>query len=151
MQRSLKDQLSGLIFIAFGLSFGYAAWSYDLGSALRMGPGFFPVMLAGVLVVLGIATIVEGTVAGDRTEISGFSARGFVLIIGALLFFGFTVRGLGLAPALFGTVLMAAFASRRTGIVAAFVLAFGLPAFCVAIFTYGLGVPVPVFGPWWPL
>ena len=151
MQRSLKDQLSGLIFIAFGLAFGIAAWGYDLGSALRMGPGFFPVMLAGILVLIGIGTVIEGTVAGDRTAISGVSVRGFVLIIGALLFFGLTVRGLGYGPAIFVAVLMSAFASRRTSALAAFVLAFGLSAFCVAIFTYGLGVPVPVFGPWWPL
>ena len=48
MQRAgIKDILSGLIFVGFGAAFGYAASGYPLGTAFRMGPGYFPLVLAG--------------------------------------------------------------------------------------------------------
>ena len=53
-QRSLKDLLAGLIFIGFGLAFGYATLGYQIGTALRMGPGYFPLVLAGIMVLLGV-------------------------------------------------------------------------------------------------
>ena len=55
MQRSVKDLLAGLVFIVFGLAFAIAASRYQLGTAFRMGPGYFPVVLGGCLVLLGRA------------------------------------------------------------------------------------------------
>jgi hypothetical protein len=74
--------------------------------------------------------------------------RGILLILGGIIFFGVTVRGLGLAPALFVAVLLSAFASSRTTALAALVLAVALTAFCAAIFVGGLGLPIPLIGPW---
>lgn len=148
MQRSLKDLIAGLIFVAFGLAFAVAAWSYDLGTALRMGPGYFPVVLSGLLVLLGSAIVAESLVRGDRTPIGPIPWRGIVLITAAVLFFGFGVRRLGLAPALFGATLLAAFSSERTTVLAAFLMAIALTLFCILIFIEALGMPVPLLGPW---
>ena len=50
MQRAgIKDILSGLIFVGLGAAFGYAAIGYPIGTAFRMGPGYFPLVLAGAL------------------------------------------------------------------------------------------------------
>ena len=52
--KSLKDFWAGLMFISFGLFFvGWALTHYQMGTAVRMGPGYFPVMLGGLLAVLG--------------------------------------------------------------------------------------------------
>ena len=64
MQRSLKNLLAGAIFVAFGLAFAIAAANYDLGSALKMGPGYIPLVLGGVLVLLGAIIVAEGLLAG---------------------------------------------------------------------------------------
>ena len=151
MPKSVKDLLAGLAFIAFGLAFGYAALGYELGTALRMGPGYFPLVLAGILVALGIGVIVEGMLAGEGGDIGTVPWRGAALILGALAFFGYAVQGLGLAPTLFVTVFLAALASQRTGIPTAALLALALTAFCIAIFVYGLGVTLPLVGPWLPV
>lgn len=148
MEKSAKDFLAGLVFVAFGLAFSYAAWGYDLGTAIRMGPGLFPFALGILLVLLGIAVLVEGMVAGEGGAIGAVPWRGLVLIIAAILFFGFFVRRLGLVPALFLTVLLASFSSSRTGVLAALVLALALTVFCTLIFSYGLGLPLPLLGPW---
>jgi hypothetical protein len=148
MQKSLKDLLAGLIFIAFGLAFAYAASTYQLGTAFRMGPGYFPLVLGGLLALLGVIVLIEGVVAGEGGALGGVPWRGAILILGAIMFFGFTVRGLGLAPSIFVTVLLAAFASHRTGVLAALLISIGLTAACLLVFVAALGLPLPVFGPW---
>ena len=146
-RRSLRDMVSGLIFIAFGLAFAYAAWGYELGTAIRMGPGYFPLALGGLLVVLGVLVLFQGVVAGDAGGVGPVPWRGLLLILGAILFFGFTVRRLGLVPSLFVSVLLAALSSEKTGLVAALVLAALLTLACTLIFSYALGLPVPLFAP----
>ena len=150
MERAgIKDILSGLIFLGFGGAFGYAATGYPLGTAFRMGPGYFPLVLAGLLAVLGVAILVKGvTAAASDTPIGIIPWRGTIFILGALVYFGATVRGLGLVPALFGAALLSSLASRQNGPVAALAIAVALTAACVVIFHYGLGVTVPLFGSW---
>ncbi len=148
-QKSMKDLLAGLIFIAFGLAFGYASLTYDIGTALRMGPGYFPLILSLVILLLGIVIVVQSFFTGpDEIPLGRVPWLGLILLIGGLVFFGATVRGLGLAPSLFVTVFMSAFASQRTGIVGALVLAAALTLICIAIFIWALGMPLAVVGPW---
>jgi hypothetical protein len=147
-RKSLKDLLAGLVFIAFGLAFGYASLGYDIGSALRMGPGYFPLFLSGILIVLGAVILVQGFFQTEESPISPTPWLALVLLVAALFIFGFTVRGLGLVPSLMITVFMSAFASRRTGVLGAIALTVGLTVVCVLIFVYGLGLPLRLFGPW---
>ena len=53
MLRSAKDVLAGLTFIGFGLAFAAGATAYDIGDPVRMGPGFFPLVVGGLLAILG--------------------------------------------------------------------------------------------------
>jgi hypothetical protein len=149
-QRSAKDVLAGLIFIGFGLAFGYASLGYDIGTALRMGPGYFPVLLSGILVVLGAVVLAQGIFATgpDETPIGSVPWLALLLVVGALVFFGLTVRGLGLMPALFVTAFLSAFASKHNGWLAALLLAAGLTLLCWLIFIWALGLPLRPFGPW---
>jgi hypothetical protein len=148
MQGSLKDVLAGLVFVAFGLAFAGTAWTYNVGTALRMGPGYFPLVLGIVLTLLGLLIVIEGIVAGEKEPLGAVPWRALILLTVAVLFFGFTVRRLGLAPSLFVTVLLAAFSSQRTGVLGAVAMAIGLTAFCILVFVYGLGMPVRLVGPW---
>ncbi len=149
-QKSAKDLLSGLIFIGIGLAFGYASLGYDIGTALRMGPGYFPIVLSGILVALGAIIVIHGLFfsESDETPVGGAPWLALVLILGALVFFGVTARGLGLVPALFVTAFMSALASKRTGVLGALVLAAGLALICWVIFIWALGLPLRPIGPW---
>ena len=145
----IKDILSGLLFVGFGAAFGYAATGYPLGTAFRMGPGYFPLLLAGALAVLGVAILIKGvTAAAADSPVGVVPWRGALFLLGALVYFGATVRGLGLVLALFGTALLSALASRHNARLAAVAIAAALTVACVAVFHYGLGVAVPLFGPW---
>jgi hypothetical protein len=150
LRSALKDLLAGLVFIGFGLAFAIGAASYDIGTALRMGPGYFPLVLGGILVVLGIVIIAKGFVAGEGAEIGQIPWRAMAFIVAALLFFGATIRGLGVVPAVFVTALIAGFSGRRAGLVWPVVIAVGLTLVSVLIFVEGLQLPLPLFGPWVP-
>jgi len=143
-----KDLLAGAVFIGFGLAFAVTSTTYEVGSALRMGPGFFPLVLGGILVLLGALIAVTGYVAANGSEIGTIPWRALVLLLAALLFFGFTVRDLGLVPALFMSVLLAAFAGRRVRLVPAVVIAASLTALSVLIFVYALQLRLSLLGPW---
>lgn len=145
----LKDILSGLIFLGCAIAFGTAASGYKLGTAFRMGPGYFPLLLAGALGVLGVAILAKGvTSAASETPIGAVPWRGAAFILAALVCFGATIRGVGLVPAVFAAAFLSALASRSNGIVAALAIAAALTALCVVVFHLGLGVPVPLVEPW---
>lgn len=151
MPRALRDILAGLTFVAFGLVFAVLAIGYQVGTPVRMGPGFFPLALGGILVFLGGVIIVKGILAGEGEAIGAVPWRALGLILGAVLFFGLTVRGLGLVPSTFFAALMATFASRRTGVVAAVLITIGLTVLCVLIFVVALRLRLPLIGPWIPV
>ena len=150
--RAVPDIVAGLIFVAFGLAFAVASRRYQLGTPLRMGPGYFPLALGGILVLLGLLIVGKGLVAGAGAEgrLGNVPWRALVLIVVAVLFFGLTVRGLGIVPATAVTALLTALASHRTGILAAVAIAVGLTVLCVLIFLLALQLRLPMFGPWLP-
>jgi hypothetical protein len=150
LRSALKDLLAGLVFIGFGLAFAIGATSYDIGTALQMGPGYFPLVLGGILVALGIVIVVKGFIAGEGAEIGAVPWRAMAVIVAALIFFGATIRGLGVVPAVFATALIAGFSGRRSGVVWPVVIAVGLTIVSVLIFIEGLQLPLPLFGPWIP-
>jgi hypothetical protein len=151
-KRAVTDILAGLIFVAFGLAFAATSLTYELGTPLRMGPGYFPLALGGILVFLGLLIVGKGFVAGAGAEgrLGGVPWRALLLIVLAVLFFGLTVRGLGIVPTTAVTALLTALASYRTGILAAVAIAAGLTVLCVLVFLIALQLRLPMFGPWLP-
>ncbi len=148
--RNPTDFWTGLLFGGFGLFAAiYAAMSYKLGTAVRMGPGYFPLVLAGGIGALGLAIIAKGlTAAASEGDLGPVPWRAVVLIVAALAFFGATIKGLGLGPSVFGAGLLSALASRQNGPLYALAIAVALTLLCLAVFHFGLGLAVPVVGPW---
>lgn len=141
------NALCGGILTAVGLCFAWQAFNLELGTAFRMGPGYFPLVLSLILTLLGIVILVQSTrVQGE--PIGPIALRGMAFILPAPVFFGLTVRGLGFVPALFFTALIACFASGRMKPLMALALSLTLTAFSVAVFSYGLGLPFQLIGPW---
>ena len=143
-----KDTGAGALFIAIGLFFAGNAWfRQDMGAAFAMGPGYFPFLLGILLIGIGLVIAALGLLNGG--DIAGaIPWRGGLLVIGGILFFALTVRRLGIAPALAGSALMAAFAPQGATLRSALLLAVILTVFCLGLFIYGLGLPYPVLGPW---
>lgn len=148
MQKIGKDALAGATFIAFGLAFAVAASGYELGTPLRMGPGYFPLVLGGLLVLLGVLSIAKQFTAPDEDEIGGVPWRSLLTILGALVFFGWSIRGLGVIPALFVTSFLAALGGYKINLPLALATATGLTLLCYVIFILALQLRLPMYGPW---
>jgi hypothetical protein len=146
MPRSAKDILAGLTFIGLGLAFAVGATAYDIGDPVRMGPGFFPLVIGVLLAILG--GVIVATRSADEEPITAPPWRAAGLIMGGIVVFGLTVRGLGLLPAIFLTALLTALASRQTSPIGALLLAAALTLISVAIFVVALSLRLPLVGPW---
>jgi len=143
-----KDLVCGLVFIVIGLLFALGTRDLDMGTATRMGPGYFPIVLAGLLILVGaiIAVRALGKPAGE--SFGEVPWRAFFLIIPALVFFGFAVRQVGLMPAVFIVALASSFSSTKMTVPLALTLSAVLACFCALVFVVGLGLPIQLFGPW---
>jgi hypothetical protein len=141
------NALCGAIFVATGGFFAWQSLGLEIGTAFRMGPGYFPLLLSMVLILLGLIVLAQAIrVRGG--PVGPIAWRGMLFILPAPIFFGLTVRGLGFVPSIFLTALIAAFASHRMRPAPALLLSGGLTLFAVVVFSYGLGLPFQRFGPW---
>lgn len=150
MSTKPKDQtdlVAGLLLIAAAVFFGWQTMGLPIGTSLRMGPGYFPMVLSILLLILGVIITLKSF--GREGEPMGPIAwRGLMFILPAPVFFGLTVRGLGFVPALFVTTLIASQASARMRPLPALGLSIAVTIVSTLIFSYGLGLPFRRFGPW---
>lgn len=147
MIRSTRDFWSGLIYVFLGASAVVIARDYDMGTTLKMGAAYFPTVLGSLLVLVGAISVVRSFIV-QGAPIGRFAFKGFLLVVGSVLLFGFIVRGAGLAVALPLQVVVSALASSRFRWGPTLAIATGLTIFCVLVFIKGLGVPLPAIGPW---
>jgi len=147
MIRSTKDFWTGLIYIFFGSSAIIIARNYPMGTAIKMGPSYFPTVLSGLLILIGIISLVRSFLK-TGTPIGRFTFKGLALVVVSTVLFGLIVRGAGLVIALPLLVIVSAFASKDFRWVPSLLMAAGLTLFCIAVFLKGLGIPLPILGSW---
>lgn len=142
-----RDVVAGAIFVAIAAGFGWEATNYELGRALRMGPGFIPIVLCILLAALGALVALGGAKQDGTTEVGGVPWKGILLVLVALLLFGYAGQPLGLVPVVFLAGTIVALASARNGVVAALAIASSLAALSWLVFKVGLAVSLPTIGP----
>lgn len=131
----------------FGLAAIFIGQDYAMGSAARMGPSYFPTILGGMLSVVGLVATLRSFI-GRREVVEKFAIRGaFLVLLGSALF-GLLVRNAGLVPAVMVLVMLGGYASIKFRFAPYLALAAGMTIFCVLVFAKGLGLPMPLFGPW---
>ncbi|OGA23105.1 MAG: hypothetical protein A3I02_02365 [Betaproteobacteria bacterium RIFCSPLOWO2_02_FULL_67_26] len=144
-----RDFLAGLLFIALGVLAIAVARDYPMGVAMRMGPGYFPTVLGGILCLFGGAVLVRGLRSGQ--QVSGdWGWRPLGLITLSILLFGALVDRLGIIPALVAMFFTAAAAGREFRFKEVLLLTVVMGAFALGVFVYGLKLPYALFpGVWW--
>lgn len=147
MHINVREAACGGIFILIGLVAAAQSLTVEIGTAFRMGPGYFPLVLAGCLILLG-GIVALRSLSTPSEPFGPVAWRGMLLILPGPVLFALTVRGVGLVPAVALAAFVAAFASRRMSIIAALALALGLALFCYLVFSRGVGLSIRPFGPW---
>lgn len=147
MIRSTKDFWAGLIYIFFGASAILIARDYPMGTAVRMGPAYFPFLLGAILSAIGALAVIRSFIISG-TAIDTLALKSLTLIVASVLFFGFVVKGLGVAIGLPLLVLISGYGSIHFRWGPTLALALGITLFCILIFLKGLGIPLPIWGSW---
>ncbi len=144
----ISHYLPGAIVVAAGLAIALVAATYPLGSLLRPGPGFFPMVVAVLLALLGLGVLGEAFAArrAAAPPQQPFPWRAVLCTCAAVLAFAFTVERIGFVPAACLLIAITAFAEPerswpRLALVALFIAAFGS-----IVFIWGLGLPLNPFG-----
>ena len=138
-----QDLVAGLMFIcfgAFGLILGKA---YPMGTSLRMGPGYLPTLLCWILIVLGAIVGGKGAVVGGL-PIDRWYFRPLIMVNLGLLVFALLIENIGLPGAVIATVVVGALGGLEFRLIEVVALAVVLALLSIAIFIYGLGLPMPI-------
>jgi hypothetical protein len=145
--RHQKDFWSGVMFLVIGLAFVGFAQDYDMGTAQRMGPGYFPTVLGGLLAILGLViSIVALRNDAPGGEIERFHFGPLLIVLGAVALFGLLLRTAGLVAALLVLIGVSAYASHEFRLREIVPLAAFLVLLVLAVFVWGLGLVIPI----WP-
>ncbi len=138
-----KDFWAGMMLIAIGAAAMFIAREYRFGSTLRMGPGFFPVILGGILVAFGVCIVAVGLRQGAKIQ-GTVSLRALTLLPLSLILFGILMDRAGFVPALAALVFVSAASGREFKFVEVLSLTVLLTVASLALFIWGLGLPYPL-------
>jgi hypothetical protein len=148
-----KDRLSAILLVLLGTSVILEGRRYGIGSLRSMGPGFFPVILGVLLVLVGVAIGLSAPASTPSSAKKPIARghprlvdwRSWSCILGGVVGFILVGRTLGLAPATFAAVFVSALGDRRNNLRDAAFLASGLTIAGALIFHVGLHVQIPLF------
>ena len=138
-----RDFWAGVFLIAIGAAAMLMARDYAFGTALRMGPGYFPNVLGGMLIVFGIYLVAAGLRSGEA--IAGpWSLRALVVVPASLALFGALVDRAGFIAAMLVLMFGSATATTEFRLVEALLFSVLVTALCAVIFVWALGLPYPL-------
>jgi Tripartite tricarboxylate transporter TctB family len=138
-----KDLWAGAMLIATGAATVIIARNYAFGTTLRMGPGYFPTVLGGILILFGLYLVVSGLRSTDEIQ-GSWPLRAMIVLPLALVLFGVLMTHAGFLPALLVLIFGSALAGPQFRLVEVLLLAAALSVLSVALFVWGLGLPYPL-------
>ncbi|WP_245215668.1 tripartite tricarboxylate transporter TctB family protein [Pararoseomonas baculiformis] len=146
MRRTIKldyaDAIGGVLLIVGGIWFALYAMNYDMGTARRMGPAYFPFGIGCLVALFGLGCLLGALRRAGAMPVIEW--RPFFAICGAVLAFTLVIERFGLIPATIALVLISALADEKPSATVTIILAAALCLVGVGIFSWGLGIPMPI-------
>jgi hypothetical protein len=143
--RSPKDFWAGLLFIGLGVVAIWVGSRYNLGTAARMGPGYFPRILGILLLVLGAIITFRG-LRWDGEPIPAWRWRPTLTVLISVVIYGILISRLGIAISTVLLIVGASLASHEFRLKESIIAGVLLSALAVGVFVIGLNVQLPI----WP-
>jgi Tripartite tricarboxylate transporter TctB family len=143
--RSPKDFIAGLMFVAIGIGAIVIASTYTLGSAARMGPGYFPRILGILMIFLG-AVLALRSLRLQGTPLPGWKWRPVIVVLGSVIVFGAIVNFAGLVLSTVLLIVMSSAASHEFRPKEAVISGILLAILAVGVFVIGLKLQIGI----WP-
>ncbi len=145
--RTNKDFWAGAMLAGSGLLAMLIARNYAFGTTLRMGPGYFPSVLGGLLILAGLYTMAM-SLKRHETMTTNWSLRALIVLPLSMVVFGLLMEHTGFVPALVALIFGASLAGKEFKFFEVLALSIGLSIFCVILFIWGIGLPYPLFSGW---
>ena len=145
--KNQRDLWSGLMFAVIGILFVVLSRQYNLGTAAKMGPGYFPTILGGLLAIIGL--VIAAGAYGKKAEKLGLSPVGwreFSLILVSVIVFALALPRLGMVIAVALLILISAVASHEFKLRDTLISIVVLVGLAYLMFVKGLELQFPV----WP-
>jgi hypothetical protein len=143
--KSTEDFWAGLMFIGCGIAAIVIARDYPFGSAMRMGPGYFPTAIGGCLVVLG-ATITAISFKAPGTGIGPWPWRAMMLMSVAFVLFAWGMEHMGFIPSLALLIVVSTLSTPHFRWKEMAIEMVVMIAGSWAVFIYALELPFPLWG-----
>lgn len=137
-----QNLIGGLLAVALGVYALVTARDYPMGSLLRMGPGFFPYILAGLVIVLGLALMATGLRPLREAAPVNVQWRAIAAIGLGIVLFAELLERAGLVPATLILVLVSSLGDPQWRPWRAGILAVAMAALVYVIFIVVLQIPV---------
>jgi len=143
--RNHRDFVAGLMFIAFGVIFMWASRDYNMGTAAKMGPAYFPTVLGGLLVFLGVLIGAGGFGAkAPELRIEAFQFKPITTILVAVALFAYLLPTMGLIVSLLLLIFISSVASHEFSVRDTAISAVVLLALSWVVFVKGLELQFPL-------
>jgi hypothetical protein len=143
--RSPQDFGSAVVIILIGLAGVYFGSELTMGTAGRMGPGYFPRLLSWLIVAIG-AVVGLRSFLFDGPPVEVPKIRPMAFVLASIIIFGYMMAYVGLAITAVVSAIVAAYAREKVNLPETIIFAIGLSIGTVLVFVYGLGQPLPA---WW--
>ena len=141
--RNNKDFWAGMMFLGTGAVAMITARNYPFGTTLRMGPGYFPSVLGGILALFGLYVMVRGLRSNERIQ-GNWSLRALIVLPLSVVLFGVLMEFAGFIPAVVSLVFVSAASGSEFKVVEVLLLTVLLVVLTVGLFIWGLGLPYPL-------
>lgn len=144
--RDKQNFFAGLMFCAFGALGIVLGSGLNLGTIIRMGPGYFPRFLSVGLLLIGAVILLKAIRYGE-SPLERWSFRPMFFIFGGILAFAFLISRVGLAVSVLIVILLSAFGTREVRWKESLIMGVFMAGLSALLFIYFLGLPIQV----WPL
>ena len=145
--RNQRDFWAGIMFLCTGLLFIALSTQYQLGTAAKMGPGYFPTVLGGLMAVLGVIVSWGATSRSNAvTSLTKVGWRELLLVLASVAAFAFLLPKLGMVLSIVALIGVAAVAGHEFNLRDTVLSIIVLVILSYVVFVYGLELQFPV----WP-
>jgi hypothetical protein len=137
-----RNLVRGVFLMAISLAFGLESLRYPMGQFSRAGPGLFPMLVSGLLFLIGLITVVRSRFV-ERVHLH-FNMKNIALVLLGLCGFAVISEHLNMIVGIVFMVFCASFAGTSYSVVRNLKISAGLIAVAFA-FQKLLGLNLPLY------
>lgn len=140
-----KDFLAGMIFVCVGLIFFIWSHQYNMGTATRMGPGYYPSLLSIILCLFGVGSMIKGVTTRIADPLPQRDILPLFFMVASVVSFGLLIEHTGFIVASFVSLVLICYQRLRTKPLEVLLIFLALTLFNYIVFIRFFGMPMPVF------